>query len=50
LIAGVLQDGEFVLSGYDGSAMLRGLASSDGFAVVEHDVVAGADVPWLQLP
>jgi len=50
LIAGVLRDGEFVLSGYDGSAMLRGLASSDGFAVVEHDVTAGADVPWLPLP
>lgn len=50
LIAGVLRDGEFMLSGYDGSAMLRGLASSDGFAVVEHDVAAGAEVPWLQLP
>jgi molybdopterin molybdotransferase len=50
LIAGVLRDGEFVLSGYDGSAMLRGLASSDGFAVVEHDVAAGTDVPWLSLP
>jgi molybdopterin molybdotransferase len=50
LVAGILQDGEFVLSGYAGSAMLRGLANSAGFAVVEHDVLAGSDVPWLQLP
>jgi molybdopterin molybdotransferase len=34
LIAGRLVDGTFTLSGYPGSAMLRGLAQSDGFAVV----------------
>lgn len=50
LVAGVLDDGEFVLSGYGGSAMLRGLAASHGFAIVDHDATAGDFVPWLALP
>lgn len=50
LIAGRLVDGTFTLSGYPGSAMLRGLAQSDGFAVVDEELRAGMDVPWLPLP
>lgn len=50
LIAGRHEDGAFVLAGYGGSAMLRGLAQADGFAVVDHDVPAGQPVPWLPLP
>lgn len=51
LIAGSIVDGAFVLSPYGGSAMLRGLARSSGFAVVaERLVPAGAHVEWLPLP
>ena len=51
LIAGTIIDGAFVLSPYGGSAMLRGLARSSGFAVVtERFVPAGAQVEWLPLP
>jgi len=50
LVAGRLVDGTFQLSGYAGSAMLRGLAQSDGFAVVRESVEAGMDVAWLALP
>jgi molybdopterin molybdotransferase len=51
LIAGNLRDGVFRLSPYGGSAMLRGLAQSTGFAVVsERSVPAGTDVAWLPLP
>jgi molybdopterin molybdotransferase len=51
LIAGTIVDGAFVLSPYGGSAMLRGLARSSGFAVVaERLVPAGAQVEWLPLP
>jgi molybdopterin molybdotransferase len=51
LIAGNIVDGAFVLSPYGGSAMLRGLARSSGFAVVtERFVSAGAQVEWLPLP
>ena len=51
LIAGVLVDGGFVLSPYGGSAMLRGLAQSRGFAVVSEGVTsAGGLVAWLPLP
>ncbi|MFM8895719.1 MAG: molybdopterin molybdotransferase MoeA, partial [Actinomycetales bacterium] len=50
LIAGRLVDGSFMLSPYPGSAMLRGLAQSDGFAVVHRDVAPGAEVDWLPLP
>jgi len=51
LIAGVLADGAFVLSPYGGSAMLRGLAQSRGFAVVPEGVTpAGGLVAWLPLP
>ncbi|MBI1349695.1 MAG: hypothetical protein GC156_01085 [Actinomycetales bacterium] len=50
LVAGVLVDGEFVLSPYGGSAMLRGLAQSRGFAIVREPIPAGAPVEWLPLP
>lgn len=51
LIAGTLVDGTFQLSAYGGSAMLRGLAQSTGFAVVtDHGAPAGTDVEWLPLP
>jgi len=50
LIAGNIREGVFELSPYGGSAMLRGLAQSTGFAVVSADVPAGARVPWLALP
>jgi molybdopterin molybdotransferase len=51
LVAGNLQDGAFVLSPYGGSAMLRGLSQSAGFAVVpEGRTAAGDHVAWLPLP
>jgi molybdopterin molybdotransferase len=51
LIAGTLVNGRFELSPYGGSAMLRGLARSTGFAVVpEGSTPAGARVEWLPLP
>jgi molybdopterin molybdotransferase len=50
LIAGVIADGAFTLSPYGGSAMLRGLAQSTGFAVVDANVQAGDPVRWLALP
>lgn len=51
LIAGNLVDGVFELSPYGGSAMLRGLSRSSGFAVVpEGTTAAGNLVEWLPLP
>jgi molybdopterin molybdotransferase len=50
LIAGTVVNGVFQLSPYGGSAMLRGLAQSEGFAVVDADVAEGGAVPWLPLP
>jgi len=51
LIAGNLVDGKFVLSPFGGSAMLRGLAQSSGFAVAPAgDTPAGAVIDWLPLP
>lgn len=51
LIAGNVDDGVFVLSPYGGSAMLRGLAQSTGFAVVPEGVTARqSSVEWLPLP
>jgi molybdopterin molybdotransferase len=50
LVAGRLIDGVFTLSPYPGSAMLRGLAQSDGFAVVRQTVEPDMEVDWLTLP
>ncbi|MDA2962997.1 MAG: molybdopterin molybdotransferase MoeA [Actinomycetota bacterium] len=51
LIIGNLVDGQFVVEEYLGSAMLRGLAHSTGFAVVVKTLTApGESVRWLSLP
>lgn len=50
LIAGNVINGVFVLSPYGGSAMLRGLAQSTGFAVVTSPAAAQSEVEWLPLP
>ena len=51
LIIGNLVDNEFVEAPYLGSAMLRGLAHSTGFAVVAKNLTAaGESVRWLSLP
>ena len=51
LVIGNLVDNEFVMAQYLGSAMLRGLAHSSGFAVVEKNLTAvGESVRWLSLP
>ena len=51
LVAGNLVDERFVLSPYGGSAMLRGLAQSTGFAVVPAGMTpAGTTVEWVPLP
>ncbi len=51
LIIGNLIDGQFRVAPYLGSAMLRGLAHSEGFAVVTKELTAaGESVRWLDLP
>jgi len=51
LIIGNLVDNQFVVARYLGSAMLRGLAHSTGFAVVVKSyTAAGESVRWLSLP
>ena len=51
LIIGNLVDGQFEVGQYLGSAMLRGLAHSTGFAVVTKGITApGELVGWLSLP
>lgn len=51
LIIGNLIDGQFHVAPYLGSAMLRGLAHSDGFAIVNKALTgAGEQVRWLDLP
>lgn len=51
LVLGNLHDGEFVAGEYLGSAMLRGLANSQGFAVALSGKTApGSHVRWLPLP
>ena len=51
LIIGNLVDNQFVVAHYLGSAMLRGLAHSTGFAVVVKSyTAAGESVRWLSLP
>lgn len=51
LIIGNLVEGQFVVAHYLGSAMLRGLAHSTGFAVVVKSLTAaGESVRWLSLP
>ena len=51
LIIGNLIDGQFHVAPYLGSAMLRGLAHSQGFAIVTKPFTAvGESVRWLDLP
>lgn len=51
LVIGNLIDANFHVAPYLGSAMLRGLAYSDGFAVVTTAITApGEQVRWLDLP
>jgi len=50
LIAGVAHSGAFMVSEFNGSAMLRGLSHSNGFAVIDKDAKAGEIVNYLPLP
>jgi molybdopterin molybdotransferase len=51
LIIGNLIDGQFHVAPYLGSAMLRGLAHSQGFAIVTKPLTGvGERVRWLDLP
>ena len=51
LIIGNIVNGEFEVGQYLGSAMLRGLAHSTGFAVVTKELTAaGESIRWLSLP
>jgi len=51
LVLGSLHDGEFVAGEYLGSAMLRGLANAQGFAVaLSGKTSPGSHVRWLPLP
>lgn len=50
LIAGFAHSGTFSVAQFNGSAMLRGLSHSTGFAVIDSDTPAGASVSYLPLP
>ena len=51
LIIGNLKDGQFHIAPYLGSAMLRGLAYSNGFGIVTKQLThAGEHIRWLDLP
>lgn len=50
LIAGFAHSGQFHVSEFNGSAMLRGLSHSTGFAVIHGDVTSGNRVDYLPMP
>ena len=50
LVAGISRSGEFHVSEFNGSAMLRGLSVSTGFAVTTHAVNIGDPIFYLPLP
>lgn len=51
LVLGNLDNGHFEMGEHLGSAMLRGLAASTGFAVIKSGTTpAGGEVRWLPLP
>lgn len=51
LVLGTLAGDRFTATSHLGSAMLRGLAAADGFAVLPPGgAAAGTEVPWLPLP
>ena len=50
LVPGIIENREFVPALYNGSAMLRGLSASTGFAIVTAPVDAGSTIEFLPLP
>jgi molybdopterin molybdotransferase len=50
LAPGTIENQEFVPALYSGSAMLRGLSTSTGFAIVTAPVDAGSTIEFLPLP
>ena len=50
LVPGTIENQEFVPALYSGSAMLRGLSTSTGFAIVTAPVDAGSTIEFLPLP
>ena len=50
LVPGSISNAGFTPAEFSGSAMLRGLSSSTGFAIVTHAVSAGDRVDFLPLP
>ena len=50
LVPGIIEHREFVPALYNGSAMLRGLSTSTGFAIVTAPVDAGSTIEFLPLP
>jgi molybdopterin molybdotransferase len=50
LVLGNIVDGWFEMGEYLGSAMLRGLAHSTGFAVADKSMEEGEIIAWLPLP
>ncbi len=50
LVPGSVVDAEFIPAEFSGSAMLRGLSTSTGFAIVTSQVEAGNAVLFLPLP
>ena len=50
LVPGSIENREFVPALYSGSAMLRGLSASTGFAIVTAPVDAGGSIEFLPLP
>jgi molybdopterin molybdotransferase len=50
LVLGNVVDGWFEMGEYLGSAMLRGLAHSTGFAVADKSMEEGEIIAWLPLP
>ena len=50
LVPGSIENREFVPALYSGSAMLRGLSASTGFAIVTAPVDAGGTIEFLPLP
>lgn len=51
LVLGTVRHGRFTAASHLGSAMLRGLAAADGFAILPPGgAVVGTEVGWLPLP
>lgn len=50
LVAGISGSGDFHVSEFNGSAMLRGLSVSTGFAVTTNSVKSGEPIHYLPLP